>query len=30
VVELPQFESWGGRGLSVIFETFEIKVHMGG
>jgi uncharacterized Tic20 family protein len=29
VVELPQFESLGG-GLSVTFETFEVKVKMGG
>ena len=26
-VELPQFESLGG--LSVTFETFEVKVKMG-
>ena len=27
VVKLPQFESLGG--LSVTFETFEVKVQMG-
>jgi hypothetical protein len=30
VVELPQFESLGGGGLSVTFETLEVKVQMGG
>jgi hypothetical protein len=29
VVKLPQFESLGEGGLSVTFETLEIKVKMG-